>query len=418
MMKAEEVFTLGLGLTAPWRLLGQSLDTEKNPFHLYLEIGAERGTLYPCPQCGKPCKAHDFQEMTWRHLNFFQHHCHLKARVPRVSCEEHGIHRTNVPWSRQGSGFTFLFEQVVMSLVREMPVSAVARHVGTTDNRLWRIIRHYVTLAMNSLDLSGLCGIGFDETASKRGHNYVTVFIDMDREERPVIFAVPGKGKEGLKEFVRFLKEHGGNPAHVIEVVCDMSPAFLAATSEEFPNAAQTVDWFHVVQLFTHAMDEVRRTEIHKEQMPKGTRWATLKGLETERSAEQEVALRELMERGLATATAFRVKEMLRWVRVADGRRAAQWRATHFLNAAREVIGQNTLLAPVGKALQTFEKHLPRVLRRWESLLSNARLEGMNGLFQAARARARGYRNDANFITMIYLIGAPITALLQGAIPQ
>ncbi len=33
-------------------------------------------------------------------------------------------------------------------------------------------------------------------------------------------------------------------------------------------------------------------------------------------------------------------------------------------------------------------------------------MEAMNGLFQAARARARGYRNTETFITMIYLIAA------------
>jgi hypothetical protein len=43
-------------------------------------------------------------------LNFFQHHRHLKAGAPRVSCEEHGIHRTNVPWSRQESGFTLVVQ--------------------------------------------------------------------------------------------------------------------------------------------------------------------------------------------------------------------------------------------------------------------------------------------------------------------
>jgi len=43
---------------------------------------------------------------------------------------------------------------------------------------------------------------------------------------------------------------------------------------------------------------------------------------------------------------------------------------------------------------------------------SNARLEGLNSLFQAAKARARGYRNTDTFVTMIYLIGAPIKNLL------
>nr|WP_269474893.1 transposase [Halomonas meridiana] len=47
--------------------------------------------------------------------------------------------------------------------------------------------------------------------------------------------------------------------------------------------------------------------------------------------------------------------------------------------------------------------------------LTNARLEGMNGLFQAARSRARGYRNEANFIAMIYLIGSPVGRLFDQA---
>ena len=114
----------------------------------------------------------------------------------------------------------------------------------------------------------------------------------------------------------------------------------------------------------------------------------------------------------MATATAFRVKELLRWVREAESRRGAGWRASRFFDFAREIVGDSELLEPVRKALNTFQEHLPRILRRWESLLSNARLEGLNGLFQAARSRARGYRNVTTFITMIYLIGVPIGELL------
>jgi transposase len=417
-MKAEDVLSLGLGLSSPWKLIGQTLDQTKHPNELLLEIRAERGALYPCPVCGKLCKAHDFQEMTWRHMDFFQHRCYLKARVPRVDCDEHGIHRAAVPWSRPESGFTALFDQMIMSLAREMPIKAIARHVGEHDTRIWRLVRRYVSRAMNLLNLSSLIGLGLDETACKRGHKYVTVFVDMDRESRPVIFATEGKGKQCLVEFSRFLRSHGGKPQNILEVVCDMSPAFLAASAEQFPNAAQTVDWFHVVQIFTRSVDEVRRAESRRVKMPKAGRWAVLKGWETQRTEEQKAALRELHERGLATATAFRVKEMLRWVREADTRRAARWRATHFLQAARELVVSDKLLEPVRKALQTFEEQLPRILWRWESLLSNARLEGLNGLFQAARSRARGYRNSANFIAMIYLIGAPIAELLNFPFPQ
>ncbi len=91
-MNANELLTLGLGLTEPWKVVGQELDIEKQPSKLRLDIEAERGAFYPCPECGTPCKAHDFREFSWRHLNFFQHHCLIKARVPRIKCHEHGIH--------------------------------------------------------------------------------------------------------------------------------------------------------------------------------------------------------------------------------------------------------------------------------------------------------------------------------------
>jgi len=41
------------------------------------------------------------------------------------------------------------------------------------------------------------------------------------------------------------------------------------------------------------------------------------------------------------------------------------------------------------------------VLHRWHSLHTNARLEGFKDLFQAAKARARGYRNVESFINMV-----------------
>ncbi len=85
-MDAASALALGLGVTPPWRLAGQRLDTDKKPHVLEILLEAERGAAFPCPDCGKPCKTHDFKTFTWRHLNFFQHHCMITARVtPRPS---------------------------------------------------------------------------------------------------------------------------------------------------------------------------------------------------------------------------------------------------------------------------------------------------------------------------------------------
>lgn len=281
------------------------------------------------------------------------------------------------------------------------------------DHRIWRVLQAYVEEALADLDLSNVFGVGVDETASKRRHKYVTIFVDMDREKRPVIFATPGKGRETFARFKEFLLAHGGSHENIIEVVCDMSPAFLSAAEAEFPYAAITVDWFHVVQIFTRAVDEVRKIESRHVSLPDGARWAVLKGKETMKSDEQKTALKELAKAGLETSTAYLIKEKLRWLKGADTKKQARWRIKCFLRLAYQKIHGCKYMEPMKKALETFERHREEIINRWDSMLTNARLEGLNSLFQAVRARARGYRNPATFITMIYLMGAPIQAQLK-----
>ncbi|CAO0824820.1 hypothetical protein DFAR_940014 [Desulfarculales bacterium] len=139
----------------PWRLVGQRMDTDKQPHEVFLEVTVDRGAESPCPECGRLCKAHDFHEVTWCHLSLFQHHCYVTARVPRVPCPDHGTKQVKMPWTREGNRFPLLFEQAAMALVREMPVLAAARIIGVSDTRLWRVVQFYVAQALSKMDLPG-----------------------------------------------------------------------------------------------------------------------------------------------------------------------------------------------------------------------------------------------------------------------
>jgi hypothetical protein len=100
--------------------------------------------------------------------------------------------------------------------------------------------------------------------------------------------------------------------------------------------------------------------------------------------------------------------EKLRWVRKAATPQAARWRLTRFLNHADEMATGDGTLAPVRKAIATVRQQIDRIIQRWYSTHSNARLKGLNAIFQAARHRARGYSSATTFIAMIYLLAAPI----------
>jgi site-specific recombinase XerD len=120
-----DLFRQALGLEEPWEVVEVKFDAGRR--RLDLRIDFRRGARFPCPECGAAeCKVHDSEWHTWRHLNFFQHEAYLHARVPRVRCPEHNVRQVLVPWARERSDFTPLFEALVMALVAEMPVKAPA----------------------------------------------------------------------------------------------------------------------------------------------------------------------------------------------------------------------------------------------------------------------------------------------------
>jgi transposase len=267
-MRDTNLLQLALALTPPWTVTGSEFDPEAHRLDIHIDFPA--GSRFACPECAAAdCPAHDTEQMTWRHLNFFQHQAWLHARVPRVRCGKCGVRRVRVPWARAGSGFTLLFEALLMAMVPAMPVNAVARQVGEHDTRLWRVLHHYVEQARANADASEVTRVAIDETAARRGHDYITLFVDIDQAR--VVFATDGKDAGTIAAFADDLTAHGGNPDAVSEVCIDMSPAFIKGTAESLPKAAVTFDKFHAVKIINEAVDQVRRAEQKSQIVLRGT---------------------------------------------------------------------------------------------------------------------------------------------------
>ncbi len=215
-MRDTALLQLALALTPPWTVSRSDFDPEAR--RLDVEIDFAAGSRFACPTCGAAgCPAYDTERKTWRHLSFFQHQAWLNARVPRIRCDVCGIKTATVPWARPDSGFTLLFEALVMAMVSAMPVAAVARIVGEHDTRLWRVVHHYVDQARARIDTADVTRIAIDETAARRGHNYITLFADIDQAR--VLFATEGKDATTVAAFAGDRAAHGGDP-DAIEEVC------------------------------------------------------------------------------------------------------------------------------------------------------------------------------------------------------
>ena len=228
-MGIEALFTTALGLQPPWEVEQVALDTAGRRIDFEVRCTAKR---LACPHCGLHNQGiHDRLRRSWRHLDFFQYEAWLHADVPRVACSGCGkTAQVNVPWAREGSGFTALFEALALSLCAQMPVRQAAALLRCQDKQLWLRIEHYVGQARKTDDMSGVRHIGIDETSLRKGHNYITVVHDLDAKR--LLFATEGRDHETVHAFAQDLQAHQGDPAKIEHVCQDMSGAYLKGVSQ------------------------------------------------------------------------------------------------------------------------------------------------------------------------------------------
>ncbi len=398
-MRDTSLLQQALGLTQPWTVSRSDFDPEAQRLDIHIDFVP--GSRFACPACGAAdCPVHDTARMSWRHLNFFQHQAYLNARVPRVQCAHCGVKKIGVPWARPDSGFTLLFEAMIMTMVPAMPVKVVARMVGEHDTRLWRVIHHYVDKARENADVAGVTELAIDETAAGRGQDYITLFVDIGQAR--VLFATEGKDAQTVAAFAEDLTAHGGDPAAIAEVCIDMSAAFIKGVAEHLPQAEITFDKFHAVKIINDAVDQVRREEVKSRPELKKTRYVWLKN-ETSLSSGQREMRDSLAKSNLKTARAYQIRLAFQDLydqpsaeAAADHLKRWYFWATH------------SRLQPIIDAAHTIKRHWDGVLRWFDSNIANGLIEGINSLVQAAKAKARGYRSKRNLIAMVYLLAGKL----------
>jgi Transposase and inactivated derivatives len=392
----EKLFTQALGLTSPWSVTSVDFSPVEGRIDFVVACATKHAS---CPVCGAPDQPiHDRIERTWQHLNFFQFKAFIRAGLPRVACSSCSkTSQMQAPWTREGSGFTLLMEAFIVALCREMPMAAVARMLGTTGDRIARVLDHHVGQARAKENHVAVTQLAVDERSARRGQRFITLFHDP--AERRLLFATPGRKASTFEAFTDDFSAHGGDPEAIKTVSMDMSKAYQAGARKHCPNATLCFDPFHVVALANEALQQVRRAEVKEVSDLKGSRWALLKDAKGW-TMNQITLMHHLQRSTLKTARAWRLKEALRDIfATAIDAADAQTRLTAWVSWARR-----SQLPAFKRLGATIRDHLKGIVEHFRTGLSNGFVEAMNGLIQAAKARARGYATDHRLITMCYLI--------------
>ena len=390
-----------LGLTEPWKVIDLKFSKEEGRLDLWLDFS--KGFKFPCPSCQEPKngEVHDTLDRTWRHLNFFQYETYLHARVPRIRCESCGVKQVKVPWARPGSGFTLLFELLVLSLSREMSVAAVAETMTVGANRLWRILNHYVERARRRGDLSGFDQLGIDEFSLRKGHVYMTSFGDLEASR--VIFLGEGRKKGVVKAFIKDLRSRSFDPDRIDVVCCDMWDPYLNGIGKFLTKARIVFDRFHVMSQLNKAIERVRWEEQRDHVGLKKSRFLWLKNPKN-LTARQKTRLRSLKKLDLRTARAYHLKLALaRFWEIADSKKALGYLKRWYFWAT------HSRLEPVIQAARTIKRYWKGVIGFLEARVTNGMIEGLNSKIKTAMKRAYGFKHVGYLRTIIYLVAGRLT---------
>ena len=395
----EDLFQRALGINSPWFI--KSMDFDENTKRLDIEIDFKRGSTFTDidekTDSPKSYKAYDTVKKTWRHLSFFQHECYLHARVPRIKRDDGRVRLIPPPWSGVVSGFTLLFEALLIQLCKVMPIHNISQLTGVSDYKIWRVLDVYIQAAKFNDDFSEVTILGMDETSVAKGHDYITLFVDI--EKRKTLHISDGKDSKTVEDFTEVLEASDGDRKQITDVSCDMSPAFIKGVSEYLPESKITFDKFHILKIINKAVDSVRRIEAKDNPLLKGTRYIFLKNdnnlTKKQKASKVELSLAKL---NLKSIRAMNIRESFQQIYKADSfdsfkQLLVKWYfwATH------------SKLPPIIKAAKTIKSHWEGVLEWKKSQINNGILEGLNSVLQAAKRKARGYKKP-HFKIIAYLL--------------
>ena len=420
-----------------------------------------------CPVCGYATMAREGiqdHESVWRHLDLGVWRLEIRATLRQLRCPEHGVHVEGVPFARHRAHFTRDFDDLVAWLATKADKTTITRLVRIDWQTIGRIIKRVGEELIDGDRLTGLFEISMDEVAWRKGHRYLTLVADHSRG--CVVWGTEGKGQAAADEFFDELDPppedpparagrpswqpepaimvpfgpcptvpagegiHGAwlqqgeelEPAifarasRLTAVSMDMTGGYARSVREHAPQAEIVIDNYHVCQLATKALDEVRREHWNELRHAgdkdaakkfKADRWALLKNPD-DLSDKQADALAEIQAIGGKVARAWAMKEMVRAI-FAKGLSVEE--VSKLIDRLLSRLSR-CRLEPFIRLGRTIRKHREGILAARRLNLSNARAEALNNKAKLIVRRAYGFHSASAALALIHLTCGPFTLAL------
>jgi transposase len=277
-----------------------------------------------------------------------------------------------------------------------MTISGAAQILSVGWDLIKDIHKEHLQRRYKSPPLKDLKYLGIDEFSIRKGHNYMSIFVDL--ESGRILHAVEGKAGQDIEPFLKVIKRK----ARKLEAIAmDMSTGFISAVEEHLPFVPIVFDHYHVSAMMNKAIEEVRREQQEQldedgEKFLKGNRFLLLKNYE-KLDEEKQDRLQCLLRVNAPLFTIHTMKEQLREFWEKDSIEEA----VGFLDAWCKDAEASTV-KPLKRVAKSLMHHSHGLLNYFYHRISCGLVEGLNNKIKTLKRQAYGFRDMVYFKLRLY----------------
>jgi len=351
----------------------------------------------PCNQCRKRSWVYDtLKERRWRHVPLWGIPVTIHYAPRRVDCSDCGIKVERIPWGPSKSPISLPFIILLATMSKQLAIDVVAKLYGLAWATVASAVKQAVDYGLEHQNTRNVVYIGIDEISRKKGHVYHTQVYDLVKKR--LLWSGEGRDRDTLRRFFQWWGEK--RSSRLAAICCDMWAPYVDVIKECAPDAVLVFDKFHIVSHLTKAVDEVRKREVERlsktnPDLLKGTKYIWLKN-PWNLTPHQKQRLGYLEKLNLKVNRAYLLKEAFRryWDYSTKGwaknfLKKWFWWATH------------SKLTPMRDFAWFLRRHEENILTYIDIPIDNGAVEAMNNNAKALSHRARGFRTEKWFSTVM-----------------
>lgn len=351
-----------------------------------------------CSHCG--CLHTNFKgqkRRLFKMIPFGGKKCYLDLILHRIECPQCARKWwPQLPFMKGKSRMVRSFIAHVLDLLHFSTLQDVSRFLGVSWNVIKKIHKEKLGTLYRKIPLEELEYISVDEFSIRKGHEYMTVFTDL--QSGRIIHAVEGRTIEIVAPFLKKLSKQAPK---LKAIAMDMSKSYYPAAQEFLSHVDVVFDHFHVTALMNKALDEVRKEQQNQmnasdAKIMKGNRFLFLKNYEN-LGTEKQTRLEMLLTLNEPLFRAYSLKEQFRHFWEKNSAKEAE---EFFISWGLDAL--TTGLTPLKKLVKTLNQYKKGLLNYFKHGITNAAAEGINNKIKTMKRQAYGFRDMKYFKLRLY----------------